>query len=829
MPTLFGRFSRSSEAVLVEAQKIADQLQRPILTDLVLLAILNKPSNPAADILISSGLDPKKLAQYILEHKNQAVIESIDAKEEIQDFLDKSFIVAGKYSFPLVEVEHMLLVIAVEAKTCGNILLKEMGIDVQQIVNRLSEWLGSMFLISSARNPNQQGPEQAGMDQRQFGPQPVERFDLDKYLYNITDAAEEGLLDPVIGREKEIEQMQNILLRRQKNNPLLLGEAGVGKTALVDGLALKIIQRKVPHALSNKQIFLLDLGQVVAGSMYRGQFEERLKNIIAEIQRIGNAILFIDEIHTLTGAGSSEGSFDAANILKPSLARGEISIIGATTNEEYRKTILKDRALDRRFQVVNVLEPSNSEAFKMLKGVKKEFEKFHNVTISKEAIEAAVELSNRYIHDRFLPDKAIDILDQASTAFAKPYNPEEDLEVYEDRLSYLEHQKQIIIEEVGVTDNALIWKNIDEIEREQATVLKKIKAQKAKSTDKVRPVITTLEVEKIIAQKTGILLSDIQQSLKPIDISRIYQIMQKHILGQDQALKQISQALMRSQLGLNQAGKPIGSFLLVGPTGVGKTETARALAKEVFGDKNSLVKIDMSEYMERHSVSNLIGAPAGYIGYDSGGSLTEQVRKRPYSVVLFDEVEKAHPDVFNILLQILEDGVLTDNMGNKVSFEHTLIIMTSNIGLESFNQSAKIGFDYIQNEDAKKDTLLEDTEAHIQKEIEDFFRPELLGRLSSTIFYKPLSKEVVEALFNLKLQELKLKMKKKGKIITLSSKAHKWLVEQYNPEAGARSIDKLFLELLEPIIIQSLIDKPDKSAITVNLKEDTKDKTLFTL
>ena len=829
MPTLFGRFSQSSEAVLIEAQKIAEQLDRPLLTDLVLLAIFTKPSSPATDILRSSKLDQQELIKTITEKRNLKEINSVNPQEEIQYFLDKAFALAAKYKFPLVEVEHLLLIISLEERLTGNKLLQSLKVDFKQLISRLSEWLNSISFMTNNRPPMPNlGPllDQALNEARQNSQSPQsERLELEKYLYNVTDAARNKVLDPVIGREKEIEQIQNVLLRRQKNNPLLLGEAGVGKTALIDGLAQKIVQKKVPHALANKKIYLLDLGQVVAGSMYRGQFEERLKGIIQEVQRIGNIILFIDEIHTLTGAGSSEGSFDAANILKPSLARGEISIIGATTNEEYRKTILKDKALDRRFQAINIAEPTVSEATKMLKGIKKQFEKYHQVTISNEAIESAVELSNRYIHDRYLPDKAIDILDQACTSFAKPYNPEEDLTQLTDQLQALEEHKKHLIDEISIDEDSA-WDEVEMIERQEILIENELKACKKKSQTSTPPVVTAKEVEKIISLKTNIPLSDIQQSLKPMDIGRVAKIMQKSILGQDHALKLISQALMRSQLGLNQVGKPIGSFLLVGPTGVGKTETARALAKEVFGDARALIKIDMSEYMERHNISNLIGAPAGYIGYDAGGSLTEQVRKRPYSVVLFDEVEKAHPEAFNILLQILEDGVLTDNMGNKISFEHTLVIMTSNIGMESFNQSAKIGFDYSDG-DQQANTKQEELEAHIQKEIEDFFRPELLGRLSATIFYKPLSKEVVKSLFDSRLADLKKKMKKKEKTISISKKGLEWLYAQYNPEAGARSIDRAFLEVLEPIIIQTLIEKPEKNTISIDLKEGEKIKELY--
>ncbi|MBU6389915.1 ATP-dependent Clp protease ATP-binding subunit, partial [Patescibacteria group bacterium] len=492
--------------------------------------------------------------------------------------------------------------------------------------------------------------------------------------------------------------MVQILLRRRKNNPLLLGEPGVGKTALVDALAQRIVKKAVPQALANKSILTLDLGLVVAGTMYRGQFEERLKGIIQEVQNIGNCILFIDEVHTLSGTGSAEGGFDAANILKPALARGEVTVIGATTTEEYRKHIMKDKALDRRFQILTIEEPSEKESVRMLKGLRKELERHHRVMITDEAIQSAVELSSRYIHDRYLPDKAIDILDQAATLHAEPYQEDLSLQQLQQEITATATQKREIVERAVTQEEWDIAKALTERENRLLKELQTL--QQARSKQRVHKPVTDIHVSMIVSARTGIPLSDIRQSLEPTNLRRVKEALSSHILGQEEAVDRISKTFMRAQLGLNPPKKPMGSFLIVGPTGVGKTETARVLAKEVFGDSRALVKIDMSEFMERHTVSNLIGAPAGYIGYDQGGSLTEQIRRRPYSVVLFDEVEKAHPDVFHLLLQILEDGQLTDNTGSVISFEHTFVLMTSNIGMESFNKAARIGFAADLDDDA---------------------------------------------------------------------------------------------------------------------------------
>jgi ATP-dependent Clp protease ATP-binding subunit ClpC len=554
--------------------------------------------------------------------------------------------------------------------------------------------------------------------------------------------------------------------------------------------------------------------------MYRGQFEERLKNIIAEVIERKDCILFIDEIHTLTGAGGGEGSFDAANILKPALARGELSLIGATTYEEYRKHIMKDKALDRRFQSVTIQEPTTKDALIMLKSVKKKLEQHHDVVISDQALRSAVELSVRYIHDRFLPDKAIDVLDEAATLHAQHVTSDEQtLEELTEELAALRETKRELVES-AVDDRD--WEAAKELAAKETQLVRLIDEHK-KNAKKRKPKaakrqVTESDVAQVISSRSGVPIAQVNQTLEPMDVARITKSLKKHIFGQDDAIDTISQALMRAQLGLHTEGKPMGSFLLVGPTGVGKTETARILAREVFGDEKALIKIDMSEFMERHTVSNLVGAPAGYVGFDQGGTLTEQVWRRPYSVVLFDEVEKAHPDVFNMLLQLLEDGVLTDNTGRRTSFEHTLVILTSNIGMQSFNQSAKIGFTMSEPNAAAQQQELEQ---HIKGQIKTFFKPELLGRLSATIFYKPLTEAVVRKMVERRFDRLEKSMQKKNVRLSYTTDVLDWVTAQYQTEAGARSIERTFMHDVEPVVIRALLKHAGTKLLQLTMEQGT--------
>ncbi len=806
MAAIFGRFSRHSQAVLEEAQRHAERLGRPVQTDILLLSILSQPGNPATELLKSIGATYTRLFEQLPPFFDVSIPGQT---QEMHVVLEESIKLAGKFRFTFVEVEHILYVIARDERLLGNMLLRKAGIDPNLIVARLSEWLFSVSLLAQQQNQEQ---TENRMERA------ADRVEIEKYTVDLTEAAEDGELDPVIGREKEIEEMIRILLRRRKNNPLLLGEPGVGKTALVDALAQRIVNKKVPKALIGKRVLTLDLSLVVAGTMYRGQFEERLKAIVQEIQNQGDCIMFIDEIHTLSGTGSAEGGFDAANILKPALARGEISLIGATTHEEYRKHILKDKALDRRFQTLTVDEPSSREAVLMLKGIRRELEAHHQVRIPDEVLVSAVDLSTRYIHDRYLPDKAIDLIDEASALHSEPYIENLELKRLQEEVARISTEKAEAVES-AITDSEYQYaKSLSEKETQLMQQLQQLKRSIVKEKRSVE--VRIVDVSTVVAGRTGIPLTDIMQTLEPLDIQRVQHTLNKFILGQEEAVASISKSLLRSRLGLAPEKKPIGSFLLVGPTGVGKTETARILAKEVFGDSKALIKVDMSEYMERHTVSNLIGAPAGYVGYDQGGSLTEQVRRRPYAVVLFDEVEKAHPDVFNILLQILEDGILTDNTGKSVSFEHTLILMTSNIGMRSFNTAARIGFNHIHG-DTDQAQHSKELDSHIQKELKEFFRPELLGRLSGTLFYKPLDKTVVKKLILRHLTALRQKLKGKGYSIVTTPMFIQWMTDHYDPDSGARSIDKLFLHQVEPVLIEEIATNSTEKSLELNISNDT--------
>jgi ATP-dependent Clp protease ATP-binding subunit ClpC len=803
MAAIFGRFSNASQAVLEEAQRHAERLGRPVQTDIILLSILSQGASSATELLKNVGATYTKLFENLPPHFN---IEVPGKVQEIQILLEESIKLAGKYRFNFVEVEHILYVIARDERLIGNMLLRKSGIEPGAIVARLSEWMFSVSMMSQGQAQETDQREQKG-----------DRTELEKYTIDLTEAAEEGTLDPVIGREKEIDQMIRILLRRRKNNPLLVGEPGVGKTALVDGLAQRIVEGLVPKALADMRVLTLDLSLVVAGTMYRGQFEERLKNIIQEVQVLENIILFVDEIHTLSGTGSAEGGFDAANILKPALARGELSLIGATTHEEYRKHILKDKALDRRFQTLSIEEPSSKETLHILKGVRREFEAHHLVRIPDETLQTAVDLSVRYVHDRFLPDKAIDLIDEAAALHAEPFDENDEIEKIQDEMAELAAKKVDAVER-ATTD--IEYEYARKLSERETIVLQRFQELKKQARAIRRDVITTPDdVAHVVATRTGVPIREIKQALEPVDIGRVEATLSKHVLGQDAAIKAIGRTLLRAQLGLGRGKKPMGSFLLVGPTGVGKTETARILAREVFGDAKALIKVDMSEYMERHTVSNLVGAPAGYVGFEQGGSLTEQVRRRPYAVILFDEVEKAHPDVFNILLQVLEDGVLTDNTGKAVSFEHTLILMTSNIGMKSLNQAARIGFDTPSDNEAKKKA--EALENHVSRELKDFFRPELLGRMSGILHYRPLDKPVVKKLVQRHMAELKAALKGRGIAVKLSAEALTHLVNAYDPEAGARSIDRLFLTQVEPALIEKIALNSDVKAFEISLKNDT--------
>jgi ATP-dependent Clp protease ATP-binding subunit ClpE len=617
---------------------------------------------------------------------------------------------------------------------------------------------------------------------------------IDHFGRNLTQLAKSGLIDPVIGRDEEIKRIIEILNRRNKNNPVLIGEPGVGKTAVAEGLALKIVEGTVPIKLQNKEVYLLDVASLVANTGIRGQFEERMKQLISELQQRKNVILFIDEIHLLVGAGSAEGSMDAGNILKPALARGELQLIGATTLKEYRH-IEKDAALERRFQPVHILEPAPEAAIEILKGLKEKYEEFHQVKYTDAAIGACVQLSHRYIQDRFLPDKAIDLLDEAGSKLnlSSDYKSSEQIEA---RLKEIHHEKESAL------------KNED-YEKAAALRDEETKLEKALNTaaDSERPVVEVAHIQKIIEQKTGIpvgkLQEDEQQKLKHLEEN-----ISLKVIGQKEAVKKVAKAIRRSRAGLKSKYRPIGSFLFIGPTGVGKTELTKTLAKELFGSKNSMIRLDMSEYMEKHSVSKLIGSPPGYVGHDEAGQLTEKVRRNPYSIILLDEIEKAHPDVQHMFLQIMEDGRLTDSQGRTVSFKDTVIIMTSNAGVAQ--RAIHVGFDKTES----------DAGTSIMDSLGSFFKPEFLNRFDSIIEFKPLEKDHILTIVDLMLGELHEALNDQNIELAVTDETKEKLAELgFNPSFGARPLRRVIQEQLEDKIADFILDEPEAKKLTATIKD----------
>jgi ATP-dependent Clp protease ATP-binding subunit ClpC len=622
---------------------------------------------------------------------------------------------------------------------------------------------------------------------------------LNQYSRDLTELAKNGQLDPVIGREKEIARVVQILSRRGKNNPCLIGEPGVGKTAIAEGLASRMIAGTLPDSVKDKRLVTLDLSGVVAGSKYRGEFEERIKKILSEVKEAGNILLFIDEIHTIIGAGGAEGAIDASNILKPSLARGEIQLIGATTIEEYRKYVEKDAALERRFQPVMVDEPTIEETIEILKGLRKEYENHHNVVITDEGIEAAVKMSDRYINDRFLPDKAIDIIDEAASKLrlsgTKVPNHLADLE---ENVKELEKFKEELIK-AGEFEKA---SEINEKQNEQKTKLNKIKAKIDKTINDKKLVVGENEVSGIVSDWTKIPVKKLAEE-ETERLKRLEVILHKRVIGQEDAVSAVSKAIKRGRVGLKDPNRPIGSFLFLGPTGVGKTELSKALAEALFGNEQAMIRVDMSEYMEKHSVSKMIGSPPGYVGYDEGGQLSEKVRRNPYSVILFDEVEKAHPDVFNVLLQVLDDGHITDSQGRKISFKNAVIIMTSNIGARAIISPKKLGFASIDDEKKNYETM----KANVMEEVKQTFKPEFLNRIDETIVFHSLSKEHIKKVVSilLKLLTKRCKTQMNIELVTRDS-VKKFIAESgYDEKYGARPLRRAIQSKVEDRLAEEIL------------------------
>lgn len=817
---IFDRFTKNAQTVLTEAQKIADKDHEPITTEYILLSIIQIPGTLSHDILREYSVTYDQIRLVLTLHKKTTKFSTKTSMAgDARECLKLAFKIASDFNHFNVDTEHILIALLTNPNFGSYKTIEQVGIDPVQIKDQLINIFGDLAEMDAMIK--RQGTPPSPLDvpgsapvvdeerfkeeaQSAFSPQ-MQKFTatktrpaklLEYFGVNLVDRCKNNKIDPVIGREKEINRAIQILLRKAKNNPVFIGEPGVGKTAIVEGLAQRICKKTIPRALKNKKIYQLDLGLLVAGTMYRGQFEDRLKKILAEIKDDQNIILFIDELHSIVGTGSAEGSMDAANLLKPALARGEIRLIGATTYDEYRKHIEKDLAFERRLQPIKVEEPSIDETVQILEGIKSVYEKHHNLKIEKSAIDAAVQFSEKYINDRFLPDKAIDLIDEASAAKTLKLHGSKSqgvLDRLEERIEELSLKKERLISEEKFEEAAKT--------RDEEMKLRSMrKLASGKSSNKISVSITDYDIAKLVEQITGVPVGSLEEK-ESNKFLKIESELKKHIVSQREAIEQVSKALRRNRSGLSSHSKPIGSFIFMGPSGVGKTELARALAQHIYGRSDALVKIDMSEFMERHNVARLTGAPPGYVGFDEAGKLTEAVRKKPYSIILFDEIEKAHPDVFNILLQILDEGKLTDAKGRVVDFKNTIVILTSNIGIEQYRQLSKIGFNL--SETQEDFSRLKEV---ISKKLFDVFRPELINRLDKVIIFDPLTKEDLVEIAKLLLSELTDRLKLQNINATFTEKAIKQLVEKsYDPSFGARPLKREIEEKIESVLSDGIL------------------------
>jgi ATP-dependent Clp protease ATP-binding subunit ClpC len=824
------RLSSRAKNALIAAQMASEELGHDhIGTEHLLFGIVAEKSSFAAEILIKAKITPDIVkSELILVNKNRETDSwKPILSENLKNAIERSAIVASQYGYQFIGTEHFLYGLLTTQPNKSKVILSKLGIDIGELEHNLIAVFENISKFPEMPSDSPMGNAQHDHPHQQGQPgNPEGRKGsvLEYYTSDLTKKAASGAIDPVIGRKKEIERLTSILGRRTKNNPVLIGEAGVGKTAIVEGLALAIANREVPDILLDKKILSLDLALVVAGSMFRGEFENRLKQIIDEVKADPNIILFIDELHTMVGAGATTGSLDAANILKPALARGELRTIGATTLSEYKKYIEHDAALERRFQSIMVDEPSKEESIAILKGLRPNYEKHHRITITDEAINAAVELSDRYIQDHFLPDKAVDLVDETASALRSIHSNSKtakNRKKVENELEALEEEKTKAVLSQDFT-TALHLRTQEEKLQNQKKALENLEKSE---TDPVY-AITAEDIAATVSLMTKIPLKKLAQT-EIGKLGNLEKTLKTRVVGQDEALTEIAKTIRRSRAGLADPNRPIGSFMFLGPTGVGKTETAKMIAQEVFEDPDALIRIDMSEFMERHNVSRLVGAPAGYVGYEEGGRLTEAVRRKPYSVVLFDEIEKANPDVFNILLQILEDGQLTDAQGKRVNFANTVIIMTSNLGMRELNaQAKKIGFADRDLEEAAKDQLEKEYDrikAGLLEQLKQDLRPEFLNRIDKVLIFRPLGMQQLRKITTIQFGDIQKRLAMQQIALKATPALIKFISEKsFDPLQGARYIRKNIQDLVSDPLAEKLIAQnlTPGSTITADVKND---------
>ena len=812
------KFTNSCNKVIEIASEIAMELGHSYIgTEHILYGLAKEENGVASKVLQMQDIQAEDILNKIEEliGHEKPVDEIIDFTPRTKRVIETAYIEARKLGYNFIGTEHLIIGILREGDCVATRILLDLNINIPKLYNEIikviregEDYQGDTSDGNSSTSRNSSGKRGS------YNKTPT----LNQFGDDLTIKAEEGKLDPIIGRKEEIERVIQILSRRTKNNPCLIGEPGVGKTAIVEGLAQKIVSEDVPEILKNKRVVTLDISGMVAGAKYRGDFEERIKKALNEVKKAGDIILFIDEIHTIVGAGAAEGAIDAANILKPLLARGEIQLVGATTLNEYRKYIEKDSALERRFSPVNVSEPTESDTIKILKGIRDKYEAHHNVKITDEAIESAVKLSTRYINDRFLPDKAIDLIDEAaSKARLKTYTEPESIKKMQEEIQEIKKDK----EEAVLNQK---FENAAKLRDKEKELTKKYKEEEQKWKNKNTKSVTTLTEENIaevISTSTGIPVSKITQDENE-RLKHLEEELHKRVIGQNEAVEAVSKAIKRGRVGLKDPKRPIGSFLFLGPTGVGKTELSKALAQALFGDENAMIRIDMSEYMEPHSVSKLIGSPPGYVGFDEGGQLTEKIRRKPYSVILFDEIEKAHPDVMNMLLQILEDGRLTDSQGRTVNFKDTVIIMTSNLGARVITDKKALGFTN-KNEEENTEKQYEELKKEVMEVVKKELRPEFINRIDEIIVFHKLNDEEISKIIDLMLEEVVKRLKDQKYNIKVDKSVKKLIAEKgIDKNFGARPLRRTIQNLVEDSLAEDILDgklKKEKET-TITVKND---------